>query len=373
MDSLNQPIVIDQGSGTLKAGFAGSDHPSTYFPSYVGRPKHTRVMAGAVEGDTFVGRKAQELRGLLRINYPMEHGIVTDWDDMERIWSHVYTEELRTLSEEHPVLLTEAPLNPNSNREQAAQIFFETFNVPAMYMSVQAILALYASGRTTGIVLDSGDGVTHAVPVFEGFAIQHAIRRVDVAGRDVTDHLQLLLRKAGYHLHTSAEKEVVRMIKEKTCYVALSPAKEEKEAQAGGKSEDFRLPDGNVIRLGPERHRAPEVLFNPEIVGLEYAGVHQVVVDSINRADLDLRKSLFGNVVLSGGGTLVKGFGDRLLHEVKKLALRDTKIRISAPPERKYSTWIGGSILAGLSTFKRMWVSAEEYQEDPDIIFKKFA
>jgi len=118
-----------------------------------------------------------------------------------------------------------------------------------------------------------------------------------------------------------------------------------------------------VSQLGPERHRAAELLFTPELVGLEYAGVHQVVVDSIQRADLDLRKSLFGNVVLSGGGTLVKGFGDRLLHEVKKLALRETKIRISAPPERKYSTWIGGSILAGLSTFKKMWVSAEEYQE----------
>ncbi|SGY31207.1 BQ5605_C002g01215 [Microbotryum silenes-dioicae] len=429
MDHLNQPVVIDQGSGSTKAGFAGSDHPTCYFPSYVGRPKHTRVMAGAVEGDAFVGKKAQELRGLLKINYPMSHGIVTDWDDMERIWSHVYTDELRTLSEEHPVLLTEAPLNPSTNREQAAQIFFETFNVPAMYTSVQAILALYASGRTTGIVLDSGDGVTHAVPVFEGFSMPHAIRRVDVAGRcvsgvsrlvwkggmltsasarlphrDVTEHLQLLLRKAGYHLHTTAEKEVVRMISvfgihiEKTCYVALSPAKEEKESQGGGRGEDFRLPDGNLIRvsskppcmllmqitrstdtdfallfqLGAERHRAPELLFTPELVGLEYSGVHQVVVDSINRADLDLRKSLFGNVVLSGGGTLVKGFGDRLLHEVKKLALRETKIRISAPPERKYSTWIGGSILAGLSTFKKMWVSAEEYQEDPDIIFKRF-
>lgn len=328
-------------------------------------------MAGAVEGDTFIGRKAQELRGLLKINYPMTHGIVTDWDDMERIWSHVYSEDLRTLSEEHPVLLTEAPLNPHSNREQAAQIFFETFNVPAMYTSVQAILALYASGRTTGIVLDSGDGVTHAVPVFEGFSMPHAIRRVDVAGRDVTDYLQLLLRKSGYHLHTTAEKEVVRMIKEKTCYVAQSPSKEEKDAQLG-RGEEFKLPDGNVIRLGPERHRAPELLFNPEIIGLEFAGVHQVVIDSIGCADLDLRKSLFGNVVLSGGGTLVKGFGERLLTEVRKLALKDTKIKISAPPERKYSTWIGGSILAGLSTFKKMWVSAEEYQEDPDCIFKRY-
>jgi centractin len=301
----NQPVVIDNGSGTIKAGFAGQDHPKCFFPSFVGRPKHIRVMAGALEGDVFIGRKAQEFRGLLKIKYPMEHGIVTDWDDMERIWSWVYAEELGTLSEEHPVLLTEAPLNPRSNRDVAAQIFFDTFNVPALFTSVQAVLALYSSGRTTGIVLDSGDGVTHAVPVFEGYSMPHAIRRVDVAGRDVTDHLQLLLRKSGHHLHTSAEREVVRTIKEKCCYVALNPAKEEKDSL--GRNEEFRLPDGNVVQLGPERFRAPEILFNPEIVGEEDAGVHQVVVDSINRVDLDLRKSLFSNIVLSGGSTLCRG------------------------------------------------------------------
>ncbi|KAF7964642.1 hypothetical protein HWV62_4629, partial [Athelia sp. TMB] len=365
----NQPVVIDNGSGTIKAGFAGQDHPKCFFPSFVGRPKHVRVMAGALEGDVFIGRKAQEFRGLLKIKYPMEHGIVTDWDDMERIWSWVYAEELGTLSEEHPVLLTEAPLNPRSNRDVAAQIFFDTFNVPALFTSVQAVLALYSSGRTTGIVLDSGDGVTHAVPVFEGYSMPHAIRRVDVAGRDVTDHLQLLLRKSGHHLHTSAEREVVRTIKEKCCYVALNPSKEEKDSL--GRNEEFRLPDGNLVQLGPERFRAPEILFNPEIVGQEDAGVHQVIVDSINRVDLDLRKSLFSNIVLSGGSTLCRGFGDRLLNEVKKLALKDVKIKIYAPPERKYSTWIGGSILAGLGAFKKMWISAEEYQEDPDIIHKK--
>lgn len=227
----------------------------------------------------------------------------------------------------------------------------------------------YSSGRTTGIVLDSGDGVTHAVPVFEGFSMPHAIRRVDIAGRDVTDHLQLLLRKAGHHLHTSAEREVVRTIKEHSCYIAANPAKEDKDT--AGRTEEFRLPDGTVIQLGAERYRAPEILFNPELIGQEYAGVHQVVVDSINRVDLDLRKSLFSNIVLSGGSTLCKGapncfihsrfaliedkgFGDRLLNEVKKLAVKDVKIKIYAPPERKYSTWIGGSILAGLNTFKKV-------------------
>jgi len=365
----NQPVVIDNGSGVIKAGFAGDDSPKCFFPSYVGRPKHVRIMAGAVEGDVFIGRKAQELRGLLKIKYPIEHGIVSDWDDMERIWKYIYEEELKTASEEHPVLLTEAPLNPRNNRELAAQMFFETFNVPALFASIQAVLSLYSSGRTTGIVLDSGDGVTHAVPVYEGFALPNAIRRVDIAGRDVTEYLQLLLRKSGYKFTTTAEKEVVRIIKEKTCYVAPNPVKEEKDTN--GKYDDFTLPDGNVVKLGTERFKAPEILFNPELIGLEYAGIHQVVVDSINRVDLDLRKALFANVVLSGGSTLYKDFGTRLLNEVRKLAVKEIKIKIYAPPERKYSTWIGGSILAGLSSFKKMWVSAEEFQEDPDIIHKK--
>ena len=374
----NVPLVLDNGSGTIRAGFAGADLPTVYFPSYVGRPKHVRVLAGALEGDTFIGSKAQELRGLLKIRYPLEHGIVTNWDDMERIWTHVYEHELKTLSEEHPVLLTEPPLNPRANREMAAQVLFETFNVPAVYMSIQAVLSLYASGRTTGVVLDCGDGVSHAVPVYEGFAIPNSIRRVDVAGRDVTENMQLQLRKAGHVFHTSAEKEIVRIMKEKTSYVALDPRKEEKELEQGiwkveKKDIEYILPDGQKIKLGPERFRAPEILFEPELIGLEYQGVHQMVVDAITRTDLDLRKSLYGNIVLSGGTTLCKGFGDRLLHEIQRLAVKDMRIKIFAPPERKYSTWIGGSILAGLSTFRKMWVSVSDWHENPDILHTKFS
>ena len=205
-----------------------------------------------------------------------------------------------------------------------------------------------------------------------------SIRRIDVAGRDVTEHMQLLFRKSGYVFHTSAEKEVVRMIKEKTGYVALDPKREEKEwMQHGGRPDgkvvEYTLPDGNKMKvcvlvylslvvsfakerqIGPERYRAPEILFDPEIIGLEYPGIHQIVVDAINRTDMDLRKALFGNIVLSGGSTLTKGFGDRLLHEVQRLAVKDMRIKIFAPPERKYSTWIGGSILAGLSTFRKVY------------------
>lgn len=355
----NVPLVLDNGSGNIRAGFAGADIPAVHFPSYVGRPKHTRVLAGALEGDVFIGPRAQELRGLLKIRYPLEHGIVTDWDDMERIWTFIYEQELKTLSEEHPVLLTEPPLNPRSNRDTAAQILFEQFNVPAVYMSIQAVLSLYAGGRTTGIVLDVGDGVSHAVPVYEGFAISSCIRRTDIAGRDITENMQLLLRKNGHVFHTSAEKEIVRQMKEEMGYVALDPVKEEKDWSQGiwkaeSKEKQYKLPDGHIIKIGAERFRAPEILFEPELIGSEYPGIHQMVVDSINRSDMDLRANLFRNIVLSGGSTLFKGFGDRILRELQKLAVKDTQIKIFAPPERKYSTWIGGSILAGLSTFRKV-------------------
>jgi centractin len=363
----NQPVVIDNGSGVIKAGFAGEEFPKLVFPSFVGRPKHVKIMAGAVEGNEFVGQKAEQLRGLLRLNYPIEHGTVKDWLDMELVWNHIY-QELSIQSEEHPVLLTEPPLNPSKNKEQTAQIFFETFNVPALFLSLQAVLSLYASGRTTGVVLDVGDGVTHAVPVFEGFTIPTAVYRIDLAGRDVTEYLQILLRKAGYNFYTTAEKEIVRQIKEKTCYVAFDPQKEEELFESEKSNKDaqltYKLPDGNTVELGPERFRAPEILFQPSIVGEEFPGIHECLLNAIQKCDIDMRKTLFANILLAGGSTLFQGFGDRLLKEVKNAAPKDTKIKIYAPPERKYSTWIGGSILAALATFKKMWITRAEYNED---------
>lgn len=371
----NQPLVLDNGTGVMKAGFAGDERPKCVFPSFVGRPKHTRLMAGGeLAGDYFFGDKAEEHRGALKLSYPMEHGAVTDWDDMERVWRHTYSSAaLGVSSEEHPVLLTEAPLNPRKNREKAAEIFFETLNVPALFLSPQATLSLYASGRTTGTVLDSGDGVTHCVPVYEGFAIPNAITRVDVAGRDVTDHLMLLLRKAGYTFHTSAEREVVRQIKEECCYVAYNPSKEEDEFGSSPALVDYNLPDGQTITVGPEQFRAPEILFQPSQIGLEYRGVHQCLADSIMKTDLDLRRTLFQQIVLAGGSTMFSGFPERMVLELKKLAPhKETKIRVSAPPERKHLTWIGGSILASLGTFKEMWIRRDEWDDvGPNIVHRK--
>ena len=362
-----------------------------------------RIMpGGALEQDqefsgpssVFVGRKLDEHRGAFLLEYPMDKGHVVDggWDSMERIWEvsieaflscrlsathtsiltrliffpsfsqHVYSKpNLNVRMEDHPALLTEAPLNPRSNRDKTAEIFFETFRTPALFFAPPPVLSLYASGRTTGVVLDVGEGVMQCVPVYEGYALPHSVTRSDVAGRDVTRQMQLLLRRSGLNFTTTAEADLVKTMKEETCYVtptATFDSNAEKESRT-----QYQLPDGQAVTLSSERYQAPEILFNPSFIGSEEHGAADVLVNSILKSDLDLRSTLFSQIVLAGGSTLYPGFGDRMLYEVRSKSPSHTRIRISAPPERIHSTYVGGSILASLATFKSMWVTKAEYEE----------
>lgn len=366
-------VVVDNGSGMVKAGIAGEDSPSCVFPSIIGRPKHAGIMVGMEQKEWYVGDEAQLKRGVLTLSYPIAHGIISSWDDMEKIWHHTFYNELRISPEDHPVLLTEAPLNPKSNREKMVDMMFQTFNTPATYVSIQAVLSLYSSGRTTGIVMDSGDGVSHTVPIYEGYALPHAVMRLDLAGRDLTEFLMKILHHRGHSFSTSAEKEIVRDIKEKLCYIASDYQEECKKAEEGDElDKPYELPDGNIIVVGKERFECPEGLFQPSFLGREAKGIHQTTFDSIMKCDVDIRRDLYANVVLSGGTTMYEGIGERMNKELVNLVPQTMTVKVIAPPERKFSVWIGGSILSSLSTFSTMWINREEYDEiGPAVVHRK--
>jgi len=356
------PVVIDNGTGMVKAGIAGDDSPKSVFPSVIGVPTNKSIV-GNQEGEIFIGQQAVNKKGQCTLRNPIEHGIVTSWDDMTKIWNHTFYTELRQNPSEAPVLLTEAPKNPKPNREKMTEIMFETFDVPSMYIQIQAVLSLYASGRTTGMVFDCGDGVAHTVPIVEGRAIKPSIMRINLAGRDMTEWMQQLLQKHhGLDLFSSSNKEIAREIKEKLCYVAVDIAKERAKTNV---DKEYMLPNGEKVMIGVPRYECPECLFDPQMAGKsdDVIGIHKIIANTIASCDINLRASLYESIVLSGGTTCFEGLPDRLTKEVKALVPPDATVKVISPPERKYSVWIGGSILASLGQFQKEWMTKAEYDE----------
>ena len=372
-------LVIDSGSNTIRAGFAGDDAPRSVFPSMIGRPK-LKATHGHELQDAFIGDEAWAKRGILNMKFPVEHGFVTSWVDMEKIWHHTFYNELCAAPEEHPVVLSEPPGNPKANREKTTQIMFENFSVPAMHLKIQAALSLLSSGRLTGMVLDSGHSASYAVPIHDGNALPHAVCRVNLGGRDLTQYMINIISKrligeymmTPFDLSNTVGREIVRDIKEKLAYVPMSFCEEKKKYDAGFVEEkEYELPDGRMLKVGSERFHCGEVLFKPSLAQSEALGVHDVVYHSIMKCDVSLRHCLYANIVLAGGSTMLPGIAERFNHEMHILAPCGVKIKILAPYERRYSTWIGGSILASLATFQSMCVTKEEYDDcGPGIVHR---
>ncbi|KAK6832456.1 hypothetical protein RU639_004054 [Aspergillus parasiticus] len=282
--------------------------------------------------NSYVGDDAIANAEMISFTNPIERGLITNWDDMEKIWSHAFASGLQVAPKEHPVLLTEHPLNPKSNREKTTQIMFETFQVPAYSIGIDAVFALYASGRTTGLSVDCGHGSTNFVPVYEGSPLPHSILQLDVGGDEITRYLMNTLGG------NSSSPNLFQDMKEKHCYVALDF---EQESNHNIKH-SYELPDGQIIEIGAEIFRAPEVLFQPMMIGLEQSGIHEMAFNSIFKGDLEIR------------GTYME-----MLFCLEALQCCPN------------STWTGGSMLASLSTFQERWIPKEAYDETgPGIVHR---
>ncbi|KRY33839.1 Actin-related protein 2, partial [Trichinella spiralis] len=309
----------------VKCGYAGTNFPEHVFPSVVGRPTiRSKIKVNDVElQDVMIGSKCAAVRHMLDLSYPMDNGIVRNWDDMDLVWDYTFGPECLNLQpSECKLLLTEAPLNPIKNREKMFEVMFEKFGFHSVYVAVQAVLTLYAQGLETGVVVDSGDGVTHICPVYQGFALNHLTKRLDIAGRNITSYLVSLLKLRGYAFNHSADFETVRQIKEKLCYTAYDIEQEVKLAlETVILVKPYTLPDGRVIRVGSERFQAPEVLFQPNLIDVECCGISELLFNVIQSADIDTRAEFYKHIVLSGGSTMFAGLPSRFEREIKQLYL----------------------------------------------------
>lgn len=396
--SLSQPaVVIDNGTGYTKMGYAGNCEPSFIIPSLIGTkdPKQARKdLKGLEDMDYYIGDEATSRAGEYHVNYPIRHGIVENWDAMERYWQSCFFKHLRCDPEEHNVLLTEPPMNTPENRELTAEIMFETFNVKGLYIAVQAVLALAASWTSkqvsertlTGTVVDAGDGVTHIIPVADGYVIGSCIKHIPMAGRDITNFIQTLIRERESSIPPDECMEVAKRIKEQYCYVCPDMAREFRKYDKEPKRWVKRA-NGVDKRGSPwecdvayERFLGPEVFFNPEICNPDYTTPVPNVIDAtIQASPIDTRRGLYKNIVLSGGSTMFKDFGRRLQRDIKRCV--DERIRRSealsggnlksAPVEvnvishqmQRYAVWFGGSMLASTVEFEKVVHTRQKYEE----------
>jgi len=395
--------VIDNGTGYTKIGYSGNSEPQFILPSAIairdGNPAITssRIGGGKIPDlDFFIGDEAlSPAAANYFVKYPIRHGIVEDWDLMEKFWEQCIFKYLRAEPEDHYFLLTEPPLNTPENREYTAEIMFESFNVPGLYIAVQAVLALAASWPSrelnerslTGLVIDSGDGVTHCIPVADGYVIGSCIKHIPVAGRDITYFIQQMLRERETTLPSEQSYEVAKSIKEQYCYVCPDIQREFLKYDTDGEKW-LKIYNGinNITKkpftvdVGYERFLGPEIFFHPEFVNEKYqTSISETIDGVIQQCPIDVRRGLYENIVLSGGSTMFKDFSRRLQRDIKRISdhrlaiseqlsggrlkPKPIDVQVISHKMQRYAVWFGGSMLASTAEFYQVAHTKQEYME----------
>jgi len=298
----------------------------------------------------------------LSIKNPISHGTIQNWGDFESLIEYSFFNELQLSPEDHPVLFCESIVATDLDRKNIASLMFETLNSSAIFQRSSSILGLYGSGKVSGLVVDSGQGVTSVVPITEGHSFPHAIVTMDIGGGELTDYLSNNLISYGFKFESLSEKETVDKIKISECFTSMKPEREEEDNDELLKQ--YVLPDGQKITLSSQRFMVPEILFNPSILGLDITGVHEKITESIALCNIDVRKELYNNITLLGGTVQFPNFKKRLDAELEKRAPEKIKVKTSISKTPRITNWLGGSIFSTLGSFSEEVLTKSEYDED---------
>ena len=372
------PVVLDLGTHSIKAGMANRQIPDFVLENVVGRPifRSNESFSKHRLKDVMVCDETYPCRQYLDMQLPVEYGVVKNWDDECLVLDYIIKNKLKIDPKEHPILITEAPLNPIENKKKMLEVFLERFGFQGLQIAPSALLVLYAQGLMTGVVVDSGDGTTHIMPIAENYILSHLISRMDISGRDITEYLAKLLRLRGYCFNKTSDFYVLREIKEKHCFVSADINLDRKIAnETTTYNIPYKLNDGRIVKVSGERFEAPEILFQPDLAGYECKGLSDLLFDTIMKADIYLRCDLFSSIVVSGGTTMFPGLSTRLQNDIKdrvlnkvlngnKRALGIYKINVEDPPNRRYLVYLGATVLANLTAGKsQSWISKRDYAE----------
>ncbi|EDO08642.1 actin family protein [Babesia bovis T2Bo] len=357
-------LVLDTGSYSTKIGYSGAEKPQCVF----------RTLCAYKQGEELVvGQAALNHVDSSTIISPFIHGIVRNWALAERIWKHAFDNALKVPQTSHPLLLSEPPLNPKLHREKCAQLLFEAFEVPGLFICPSSLMALYGSGKTSGLVVDVGEGVSHAVPVLEGTPLPHAVQRLDIGGSDLTSFLVSKIPELNPSLYQS--RIIANDIKSACCYMAsnYNQQLQSVEKSPAQFTKKYSLPDGNVISLGKEVFQCPEIILAPHLFGRYCPSLIDVVCHSARSCEPEHHKTMFTNILLTGGSTMFDGFLQRCEKELKEATHDNVSLKVMHNiPNRDIAVWTGGSIVASLSSFQQMWVTKEEYDESgPTVVHRK--